>query len=307
MVCVIVVTHNSATHLPGFLDSLSSAGSLDLRVIVVDNASTDASAAVARAAGATVIEAGENRGYAAGINLGRARTSGCDAVFVANPDLRIGPGALEALAAVAIGEDGVAVPRILAPDGRTRRSLFREPTIGRQLGEAVLGDHWPGRPSWLSEIVREEGAYRSRHRADWATGAALMVSARCDRTVGPWDESYFLFSEEVDYASRVRRHGFGLTYVPTAEVTHAEGGSGRPGPLMDLAATNKIRYVRARHGRAYSAVYALAVLLQLLLRASEPGHRRAVRPTAAGARALVAGAPGVIESTGAAGALGATG
>lgn len=297
MVCVIVVTHNSAAHLPGFLESL---GNESLRVVVVDNASADASVAIARAAGATVIEAGENRGYAAGINLGRAHTSGCDVVFVANPDLRVEPGALAALAEVALAEDGVAVPRLQAPDGHTRRSLFREPTIGRQFGEAVLGDHWSGRPGGLSEIVRDDDAYRHRHRVDWATGAALMVSARCDAVVGPWDESYFLFSEEVDYASRVREHGFALTYVPTAVITHAEGGSGRPGSLLGLAATNKIRYVRARHNRVYSAVYALAVLLQLVLRAAEPGHRRAVRPTAAGARTLIAGAV-VVRTAGATG------
>jgi GT2 family glycosyltransferase len=287
--CVIAVTYNSARHLPGFLAGLpAAAAGLRLRVVVVDNRSADGSAALARAAGCVVVETGANLGYAAGINAGRPHAAGCPALVVANPDLRFEPGSLATLATAVHESGGVAVPALFGPDGTLRRSVFREPTVGRQFGEALFGDHWPGRPAWLSEIVRDPAAYRSPGRVDWACGAALVLSAACDAAVGRWDESYFLFSEEVDFAWRVRRAGFPIELVPAARAMHEERGSGRPTSLLPLTGMNKLRYYRARHSRAAAGVYAAGVLVQLIARAGDAEHRRAVPVVARAAWPAVA-------------------
>jgi GT2 family glycosyltransferase len=276
--CVIAVTYNSARHISSFLAALPAAAlGVRLRVVVVDNGSQDGTAAVAERAGVTVVQTGANLGYAAGINVGRRHAAGCKALIVANPDLRFELGSVAILYAAVLGSGGVAVPTLLSPDGAVRPSMFREPTIARQFGEALLGDRWRGRPDWLSEIVRDPDAYRSTRPVEWATGAAVMISARCDAAVGPWDESYFLFSEEVDYAWRVRRAGYPIEFVPQARAVHEEKGSGRPTSLLPLAGMNKLRYYRARHSSAASAVYAAGVLLQMLARAHDPEHRHAAR------------------------------
>ncbi|MCZ7627704.1 MAG: glycosyltransferase [Microthrixaceae bacterium] len=69
--------------------------------------------------------------------------------------------------------------------------------------------------------------YARERDADWATGAAMLISAECLAAVGPWDESFFLYSEETDYCLRARDRGFKLRYSPKATATHI-GGSRTP-------------------------------------------------------------------------------
>ena len=92
-VAVVAVSYNSASDLPGFVASLADAGAgLDgLELIVVDNASTDDSAAIACRLDpdATVVELPVNIGYAGGINAGIARADRASHVFVANTDLEL--------------------------------------------------------------------------------------------------------------------------------------------------------------------------------------------------------------------------
>lgn len=275
---IIVVTHNSERHIQAFLDSVAAAaGSVSCRVVAVDNHSTDRTAEILRDVSQVVfLELGANLGYSAGINAGRRRAGPCDSILIANPDVRLVPGSIERLhRAVTLDGYGAAVPRLLDERGTPTWSLRREPTIGRQLGEALLGNRFTTRPAWLSEIVRDPDAYRRAGTVDWASGAVVMVAAACDTAVGAWDETYFLFSEEVDYAERIRRHGYALVYLPDAQAVHEEGGSGRREDLMSLLAVNRLRYYRRRHGRMATACYTVALLLQLVLRGGDGAHRRA--------------------------------
>jgi N-acetylglucosaminyl-diphospho-decaprenol L-rhamnosyltransferase len=280
-VCVIVVSFNSADHLPELLDSLApAADGVSLRVVVVDNASDDDSVAVARRRGATVVETGANLGYAAGINYGRPWAAGCSAILIANPDLRFADGAIRTMFDSAMKSDAVVVPTLTDADGRVRPSLRREPTLLRQLGEALLGDHWPGRPASLAIMVRTEQPYGSASAVDWATGAALMIPSSCDAAVGPWEEAYFLYSEEVDFARQAREHGRHIWFIPDASAAHTEGGSGQSQRLYALDAVNRIRYFSTWNSRWRSVLYGAAVAVELVLRAGRPTHRGALRDVA---------------------------
>jgi GT2 family glycosyltransferase len=275
---IVVVTYNSDQHIVPFLDSVGpAAGPLTWRVIVVDNGSSPRTAELVEGRpGVTYVRSPSNLGYSGGINIGRSHAAPCDSILIANPDVRLARGALAALhRAVIQGKHGAAVPVLLDNRGHLSRSLRREPTITRQLGESLFGDHFKNRPSWLSEVVRDTREYQQAHTVEWATGAVIMVSTECDAVVEDWDESYFLFSEEVDYAARIRGAGFSIAFVPEATAVHHEGGSGRPTPLMSLLAVNRLRYYRGRHGRVAATLYAAALLLQLLLRSAERQHRRA--------------------------------
>ena len=78
----------------------------------------------------------------------------------------------------------------------------------------------------------DPAAYTHAHPVDWATGAAVLVTAAAADTVGPWDERFFLYSEETDYSRRLRDAGYEVWYEPSATVRHAGAGSGTA-PALD--------------------------------------------------------------------------
>jgi N-acetylglucosaminyl-diphospho-decaprenol L-rhamnosyltransferase len=268
-IAVIVVTFNSAVHLDRLLASLDAAlVDLRARVIFVDNSSTDGTVARLRShGGVEVLAQPANRGYAAAINVGLKRAHDASAVLVLNPDLALGAGSIPTLLAASREQGvGIVVPQIRTPDGAIFRSLRREPTVGRALGPAVMGGRIAGRFPRLSETVDDDWSYLERRDIDWATGAAMLVTRECADTTGPWDESFFLYSEETDFAERARTTGFRVLYEPTAIVTHTGGDCVTSPRLRSMLVLNRLRYFRRRHGRLRSTVFFAAVLWNELTR-----------------------------------------
>lgn len=286
-VLVLAVTYNSAGVVRGLLDCLPAAveGVDGVTCMVVDNASDDDSAELAErsAVRAVVIRCPENLGYAAGINAGLACVEPTRALLVLNADARPRGGFLAELLKVmdapADPPTGLVAPRVVDPDGNLKFSLRRDPTLARALGEALLGGHRAARFPVLGEMVRERSEYTDRRCVDWATGAALLVSADCLRAVGPWDESFFLYSEETDYALRARSAGWAMRYAWSAVVEHPGGDMSRSPFLWSIVAVNRVRLYEKRHGRVASAVYRIVVILNEALRAlvGKPTHKAALR------------------------------
>jgi GT2 family glycosyltransferase len=275
---VVIVTYNSADCIGELLRSLSRAApGLRLRTVVVDNGSSDETVHVVRnTPGVTSVETKANLGYAGGINVGRSLAGSYSALLVLNPDVVLEEGSVARMhAALSDSAIGIVVPALVDPRGRQLLSLRREPTLPRAIGDGLLGSRIRWRPGWLSETVREENSYRVPHAVDWATGAVLLISAACDRAVGDWDERFFLYSEETDYAHRARAVGFRIQYLPSARAWHREGASGASARLVALMAVNRVRY--AEKHRHPSNVYRLAVALHELLRARDSAHRTALR------------------------------
>jgi GT2 family glycosyltransferase len=276
----IIVTYNSAGDIGGLLDSLpAAAAGLRVRVVVVDNGSSDHTASVVgRYPGVRFVPAGANLGYAGGLNVGRRHCRPTRAVVVLNPDLVLAAGAIPALlAALARPGAGAAVPRMLAEDGRLFPSLRREPSLARAIGDGVFGKAWPNRPAWLSEMVWAREPYEREGAVQWATGAALALSAEADGVVGAWDEArFFLYSEETDYCRRLREAGYTIQYAPNAIAVHRGGGSGVSPDLVALNEVNRVRYFRKYHGRLATAMFRAAVILAALRRLHRPANRRAL-------------------------------
>jgi GT2 family glycosyltransferase len=275
----IVVTYNSAPDLPGLLDTLPRAApGLRLRVLVVDNDSTDdIESAVAGRPEVTLIRAGANLGYAGGINTGRRHLGPTRTIAVLNPDLRLAPASLAWLVSAACRPGaGAAVPRFVDEAGTTFPSLRREPSVTRVLGDSLLGARWPGRPGWLSEMVWDPSRYDRRGPVDWATGAVLVVNAEADAAIGDWDERFFLYSEETDYCRRLRAAGRTILYVPDARVTHEGGGSGTGPALTALNEVNRVRYFHKYHGPMRANVFRAAVTVGQLMRVRRAGSRMAL-------------------------------
>lgn len=269
---IVVVTYNSAQRLPAFFDALPGAleGAGDVELVVADNASADDTLEIVRrrAPDATVLALPGNAGYAAGLNAAVAAARPSNAVLALNADVALHAGSLRhLLAALDLPGTGIAVPRLLDADGRLAHSLRRDPSILRALGEAVLGGTRAGRVAALGEVVVDTGRYTRAGTADWATGAAMLLSRRCLDAVGPWDESFFLYSEEVDFAQRARAAGFALRFVPEAVATHIGGDSGVSPQLWSILTVNRVRLFAARHGRLAGGAFRAAVLLNEGLRA----------------------------------------
>jgi GT2 family glycosyltransferase len=257
-VAVVVVTHNSETLVEGLVESLS--GGMDG---VPD--SRDATVRRVRevAPDARVVETGRNGGYAAGINAGVTVAPPHSAVLVLNPDVRLDHGcALTLLGTLSEPGCGIAVPLLRDARGERIDSQRREPTILRALGDALLGGRRAGRHRMLGEIVTDGRCYDEPTTVDWAEGSTMMVSAECWSACGPWDESYFLYSEETDFALRARDAGYVTRYEPGASAVHLEGGYTSNPALWTLLVLNKVRLYGSRHGRLATAAFWSAVLLR---------------------------------------------
>ncbi len=280
---IVIVTYNSAGVLGGLLNSveLGLAGVCNFEVVVVDNDSQDGSAALARThpVGARVIETGRNGGYAAGINAAAATIAADRALLVLNPDIRLKRGSAAALVS-RLQDDagvGIVVPVMTEESGSLYYSLRREPSLATAWTEAVLGGTLATRLG-LSEIIGPSQLYQGGGCVDWATGAALAIAPKARAAVGDWDESFFLYSEEVDYMRRVRSAGLRVECVPAARVVHI-GGEREENPfLFSLLAANRIRDYSRSHSPLSTAFFRAAVVFGEALRAPRGrGHRAAFR------------------------------
>lgn len=277
-VAAVIVTYNSADVLLGCLQSLARQRTL-VDVVVADNASTDQSCAIAQTFDdlpVRVVEMGRNAGYAAGINagIGQLDLDSLDAVLVLNPDCRAGPGALPTLAAALQNNPscGVVVPSLMLPSGTRQFNLYRTPTVIRALVEGLLPSGIAGRLGPLGERVADPRVYEHPGATVWATGAAMLLSVSALCEVGPWDESFLLFSEETEYCLRAADKGWRTWYEPAAVFEHSGGGTGGDDELNPtlaaLLTVNRVELFRRRHNRLRSAAFFSAVLVGTSIRAA---------------------------------------
>lgn len=280
---IVIVTYNSGTVLPGLLDSLPTGleGIRRFQIVVVDNDSRDDSIniALAHRTRPQIIRMGRNAGYAAAINAGAAAVSPEADLLVLNPDIRLLPGSVRLLIdRLSDPTVGVAVPRIVSEDGTTQWSLRREPSVMNSWTAALLGGKLAARIG-NSEMIGDPAMYGREGLVDWACGAILVIAARARAAAGRWDESFFLYMEEVDYLRRVRECGFSIAYVPHAHVMHLGGEYSENPRLSALLAANRIRYHRRHHGPLSTALFRLSIVVGEGLRAfrGPAGHKAALQ------------------------------
>jgi GT2 family glycosyltransferase len=103
----------------------------------------------------------------------------------------------------------------------------------------------------------------------------MLVPLEVTRAVGPWDETYFLYSEETDFALRAADAGYALRFTPESEVVHFEGESHESAALFSLLTRNRVKLYRSRHGVVSTAVFWLGVFVGEALRIARPTRRAA--------------------------------
>ena len=277
----VVVTYNSREHIAACLRSLAGArGALAMEVVVVDNASADGSVAEARAAGARVVETGDNLGYARAVNRGTRATTG-EFVLVLNPDCVVAPGALVALHAWmrANPRCAIAAPRILNTDGSVEFSARSFPTHLTFLFNrySLATRLWPGNP-WSRRYLLSDWDHASDRAVDWVSGACMLVRRSAIEQVGGMDEAYFMFNEDVDWCHAMKRAGWSVDFVAAAEITHHIGAS--KGRVSDKVILERhrgmIHYFRKYHrtNPVLESLAAGAILLRARLMLAANALRR---------------------------------
>jgi N-acetylglucosaminyl-diphospho-decaprenol L-rhamnosyltransferase len=253
---VIVVSWNSAAHLAATLEALPAW----CRVIVVDNASVDASVELARAHGAEVIELPENIGFPAGVNRG-LREVIRPTVMLLNPDLVIGPTAIERCLD-ALWEDagiGLVGPATTTADGEPEPSAARrDRTASQVLIESVGLVHISRRLD--RQMVHDRSMSRD---VDAVNGACMLMRTALLRSLGGMDTAVFMYLEDMDLCRRVRDAGYRVRFIADAPATHLGGASTARGDQaqQDRAYLHRIdadvEFVR-RYGRRGAAGLAVA-------------------------------------------------
>jgi len=279
-VSIVVVTYNSAERLEGFFGSLPDGlkGVRRYEVIVADNASSDGTRDVVQQVcpDAKVVALASNRGYSAGINAAVQVSEPSSAILVLNDDIRLKPNSVIALLdELRDPTVGVTVPLLRDGSGHLLLSQRREPTVASVFAEAVLGGTRASRMGELGEVVGTSSAYE--HAADvvWASGCAWLIERSCWNAVGEWDESFFLYAEDLDYALRVRDAGLRIRFTPKAEAIHLVGPSQRDPRLWSMSVWNRYRLFARRHGWVKSRMFWLGLVLNEAIRSIKPGsiHR----------------------------------
>jgi GT2 family glycosyltransferase len=282
---VIIVTHNGKQLALATLRSAkAAAGGLGVEWIVVDSGSHDGTPQAIRHAhpDVTVIDA-ENRGFAAGNNVGLGAARG-RYVLLLNPDVKIAEGTFSELVGAMDERPTVAVASVVqrGVDGELQPSIRRFPSVRRDLGEAFGAYRWPLLRSW-QELETRPKPYGRETDADWLVGAFLIVRTEAIEHVGTMDESFFLYSEEVDWCYRFGQHGWDVRHLPVMTIVHHAGRRDR-GDLMAQLAYSR-RLFAAKHygpGRSLAIRSTLALghvirIVVLMPRASDPSVAARIR------------------------------
>lgn len=292
-----IITNNSAGLLLDLLASLTAGleGVDTWRLVIADSGSSDGTVDLARRmCPDALILVLPNVGFAACVNAVAATDPKADAVLILSHTARLAPGcAASLLAGLRRPGTGVAVPRLVDGSGRPFASLRRRPTIARAWGEAVLGGRLTRRVPTLTHIVANPGRYNERTHFDWASGGVTMVSRDCLIRTGRWDESFFLYSEELDFELRAADKGYAVRLVPEAVATHVGGESHVRPELWALLCANSVRVYSKRHRRPAADVFWAGVLAGEVIRVRRGAstHRAAIAKLMRERSALLAGRP----------------
>jgi N-acetylglucosaminyl-diphospho-decaprenol L-rhamnosyltransferase len=251
-VSVLIVSYNTRDLLRKSIDSVIYEP--DIEIIVVDNASTDGSADAVADAFPTVklIRSATNLGFAGGTNCAARAAAGTDLLLL-NPDARLTPGALECMLQLVRCHDRAAAvgPALVYPDGKPQAAAFRFPGMAQ-----VTLDLFPI-PRLMDSRLNGR-LHNTRHpiTIDHPLGACMLIRGAAWRDVGPLDEGYFMYLEEVDWCQRAKRKGWQIWFEPRAVAVHHAGAATRQHAEAMHAQLwrSRLRYYQRFHGPLYNRV-----------------------------------------------------
>jgi hypothetical protein len=173
-------------------------------------------------------------------NQGIYRSSGRHLVLL-NPDTRVVDGALQKMVAYldANPKVGVAGPRLQNEDGSVQPSVRRLPLLADQLLVMLKIHHLAPKLPALLDYLHADFDYTREADAEQVMGAAFFIRRECLEAVGPLDDRFFTWFEEVDYCRRALLADWLVRYTPVASIVHLGGASFG----QELTARNNLRHL----------------------------------------------------------------
>lgn len=259
----IIVTYNASDTIRPCLASIDAARiqGTEIEIIVVDNASTDATVEEIRRRGSniSILRNDVNAGFARAVNQGAAQAHG-DALFLLNPDAVLGPDVIAKIVDFFSTQPDAAAcaPRILHPNGEIQPSVWSFPTLPSVVTEMFLPY------AFSSKLLMKRPV--ARQPIDCASGAALAIRAEVFRELGGLDEGYFMYYEDIDFCLRAKKTGYSIYFLPGATVRHEQGSSSWRDQVSFFRRlySSKLRYFRLHRPKGFYAIAYLVVVSGLL-------------------------------------------
>jgi GT2 family glycosyltransferase len=275
-VAIIVLNWNGGDDTLACLESLTQLDYPTFEIVVVDNGSSDGSAPAIREQfpGVTIIENGENLGYAGGNNVGLryALARGLDHVLLLNNDTEVSPDFLRLLVkgAEADAMVGIAGPTIYYHD---------RPDVIWSAGGAI---DWQRGQTWMVGLnERDTGQFGQEPReVAFVTGCALLAKRAVLEQAGMLDEQFFAYYEETEWCVRARRAGFKIVHMPQAHIWHKISPAAQAdSPLVHYYMTrNRLLFLKATGAGLRAWLHTLiAEYLRILISWSVRPRRRCKR------------------------------
>ena len=246
-VFTIILNNNRREDTLECLASLKESTYPNSSVIVLDNQSSDGSVEEIRSdfPEVQIIELKENRGYSGNNNVGirAAGEQGADWIFVLNEDTVLAPDCLGHL--VEAGESdpeiGIVGPMVYH---------YHASDVIQSAG-GILGPYWDS--IHLGRDQQDSGQFADVHEVEWISGCGILLRREAIQQVGPIDERYFNYWEEIEWCIRIRRAGWKAVHVPCAKMWH-KGVTidHKPKPTVTYYATRNRLLTLAKHHAPFS-------------------------------------------------------
>jgi GT2 family glycosyltransferase len=242
---VIIVNWNTCNLLAQCLEAVYFAiQGVQLEVLVVDNGSRDGSPAMVREsfAHARLIQNKANLGFACANNQA-IRISRGRYILLLNSDAFLNPNVVEEMVRLMKADKtvGIVGPGLVYPDGRS------------QVSHGPLPNYW----TELSSLVGLDKLFHTKNGGDKyfetgaVSGACMLIRKELLDRIGLLDESFFMFSEEVDLCKRCHEVGYKVIHIPYVQVMHVGGGStGTTPKRMTYLYSGKLLYFKKHFGPA---------------------------------------------------------
>jgi len=219
-VLIIVLNWNGYSDTTECVKSLQEITYPEYEILLVDNGSTDGSEKILREKfpKLSLIQTGENLGYAQGNNIGiqYALDKGAEYIVLINNDTIVDPEFVTELVQVAVKDPLIGILS-------SKIYFYKNPNVLWFAGATFnLKTGWSKHKGYNE---RDTGQHDEIKEIDRACGCAMMVSKKVCKAVGLMNPDYFCYGEEVDWSIRAKKAGFKVAFVPKSKVWHKVSGS----------------------------------------------------------------------------------
>lgn len=243
IVYAVVLAHNNYEDTKECLQSIMRSAYPGLRILLVDNGSTDGTPEKVRQAfpKVAILETGRNLGVPAGYNVGfvHALQEGAAYILMLNNDTVIDDTMVEDLVAMAESDPilGILMPKVLH--------------YGSDSETWSVGGRYRAFPPSILLTEKDQRLAEVTRQIEYAPGCGLLIHRRAFELAGLWDPGYLFLYEDWDFSERVRAHGLVIRYTPQARMWHKVSRTtrGERSPLFwRTYGASAARFFR-RHGR----------------------------------------------------------